>query len=284
MSPSLGDGSVTVGLPMSIPPLVADVIGAGPAVVLLHGQPGSAADWAAVAPLLTSRCTVVIPDRPGYGRTGGEAVGFMANATAVVALLDTIGIDSAIVVGYSWAGGVALALAEYWPDRISGLVLAASVGPAEPVSRLDRLLAVKPFGSAVAAFALGLAARALTLSFVRRRIRPAVEAATEDRLLSAASAWRQGKVWRSFATEQRALVRELGVLAGGLGDISVPTTIIVGTADHVVPPITSIHLAQAIGPARLVELSGAGHLLPHRHPTIIATSIGQLVRDSPQRP
>ena len=92
--------------------------GEGPAVILLHGQPGSAADWDAVVPLLAPDFTVVVPDRPGYGRTGGPARGFAGNATAVLDLLDHMGIARAIAVGHSWGGGVALAVAEVAPVRV----------------------------------------------------------------------------------------------------------------------------------------------------------------------
>src|SRR5438309_8766575 len=117
--------------------LTADVTGEGPPVVLLHGQPGSGADWARASSLLASTNTVVVPDRPGYGRTGGRALGFRANAAAVVALLDRLGLERAAMVGYSWAGGVALALAEDHADRVSGLALVASVSPGQPLGPLD---------------------------------------------------------------------------------------------------------------------------------------------------
>ena len=123
--------------------LVADVRGHGPAVVLLHGQPGSAADWEPLARLLEADYTVIVPDRPGYGRTGGRATGFRGNAAAVVDLLDRRGVASATIVAHSWSGGVAIALAEDNPDRVAGLVLVASVGPDERLDRLDRLLAVR---------------------------------------------------------------------------------------------------------------------------------------------
>src|SRR4051794_20061292 len=83
----------------------------GPGGVLVHGQPGSAADWAPVRQLLEDDFTVLVPDRPGYGRTGGSAIGFGANADAIVELLDRHGIPSATIVGHSWGGGVAIALA-----------------------------------------------------------------------------------------------------------------------------------------------------------------------------
>lgn len=150
--------------------LIADVSGAGPAVVLLHGQPGSRGDWAAVARRLEPDHLVVVPDRPGYGDTGGRARGFRANAAAVVVLLDRLGIERATVVGYSWAGGAAIALAAEAPERLAGLVLVSSVCPGYTLSRLDRMLAVPPIGTAVTAGGLFLARGALAIPSVRRAL------------------------------------------------------------------------------------------------------------------
>ncbi|MGH9095063.1 MAG: alpha/beta fold hydrolase, partial [Acidimicrobiales bacterium] len=116
--------------------LVADDAGSGPVVLLLHGQPGRARDWHRVQARLTDSCRVLIPDRLGYGRTGGRAAGFAANADACLALLDRLGVDRAVVAGHSWAGAVALALAEHHRDRVAGLALVASVAPGEVPGRL----------------------------------------------------------------------------------------------------------------------------------------------------
>jgi pimeloyl-ACP methyl ester carboxylesterase len=79
--------------------------GSGPAALLLHGQPGTAAHWGPVTRRLRGRMRVIAPDRPGYGRTGGRAMGFGENAEAAVALLDRLEVESAVVAGHSWGAG-----------------------------------------------------------------------------------------------------------------------------------------------------------------------------------
>ena len=64
-----------------------------PWVVLLHGQPGSGADWEQVADRLPGALGVVTPDRPGYGASPRPADGFAGGARAVVAELDARGIE-----------------------------------------------------------------------------------------------------------------------------------------------------------------------------------------------
>src|SRR4051794_16210137 len=130
------------------PDLAARDAGSGPAVVLLHGQPGSSADWEPVAALLERDFRVVVPDRPGYGDTGGDAHGISINADAVATLMDRLQIDKATMVGHSWGGAPALDFANRHPERVDGLVLVSSVAPSSRMSRSDRALALPVIGPA----------------------------------------------------------------------------------------------------------------------------------------
>jgi pimeloyl-ACP methyl ester carboxylesterase len=117
--------------------------------VLLHGQPGSGADWRQVADRLPAGLRVVALDRPGYGASRQGAGGFGYNARAVVAELDARGIERAVLVGHSYGGGVALAVAQLAPERAEALVLLASVGPG-CLTGWDRLLAAPVAGEVCA--------------------------------------------------------------------------------------------------------------------------------------
>ena len=258
--------------------------GSGPLVVLLHGQPGTSADWTGVVPLLAERFRVLAPDRPGYGLTGGRATDFAGNATAVAALLEAVGAGPAVVVGHSWAGGAAIHLAASAPDRVAGLVLAASVGP-DPPSALDRALALPPIGELAAAVAVGGPAQVLLAPAVRRRLPPARRAALEallGRPLSSPGlggeehhAECRAAVWRSFAAEQRAYVRDAPGLAPLLRAVRCPVTILAGRQDRLVPPEAARRLAAALPAAsvELVLLPGLGHLLPQDAPGEVAAAV-----------
>lgn len=255
--------------------LVADVRGAGPPVVLLHGQPGSRHDWRLVASRLEADFLVITPDRPGYGDTGGRARGFRGNAAAVAALLDHLEVPRATIVGHSWGGGVALALAESVPERVAGLVLVSSVAPDEPLTRLDRLLAIPSVGiSAVVVGAL-VATGAVAVPPLRRHLlRHQEDKDASGRALDLlVASFRRDDVRQSFITEQQCLVSELPTLAAALASISVPTTVLIGTNDRTVPPATGRRLARAIPCAELVELKGAGHLLAHERPEAVAAAV-----------
>src|SRR5580692_3060300 len=143
-------------------------------VVLLHGQPGSGADWQQVADLLPPALNVVALDRPGYGASRQPAGGFAYGARAVLAELDARGIGQAVLVGHSYGGGVALSAAQLAPRRVEALVLLASVGPG-CLTGWDRLLAAPVTGEVCAVTAWSLTpwlARARLAALAGLRGRP----------------------------------------------------------------------------------------------------------------
>src|ERR1700729_1656174 len=94
-------------------------------LVLLHGQPGSPADWQQVAGLLPAQLHPVATDRPGYGSSQLPAGGFAANARAAVDARDARGTTSAVLVGPSYGVGVALSARSLAPGRVAAVVLLA---------------------------------------------------------------------------------------------------------------------------------------------------------------
>ena len=258
------------------PRLEAEVYNSGPAVVLIHGQPGSAADWGRLVPLLKGDHTVIVPDRPGYGRTAGRALGFAGNAAALAAMLDRLGTGQAILVGHSWGGGVALAAAVNHPQYVKGLVLVASVRPGEALGWVDRMLASRYLGDALAATTIGSTGLVLR----NRKIRELVERRLQGRpreviraLEAVTGASTRAPVWRSFVFEQRRLFDELGDLAPELQRITAPTIVLSGGSDHIVPPDVGGRLAADIPGARHHVVPGAHHLLPLDHPGEIESAV-----------
>jgi pimeloyl-ACP methyl ester carboxylesterase len=253
--------------------LCAIDIGDGPPVVLLHGQPGNAGDWGPVTSRLRDRFRVIAADRPGYGRTGGRAVGFVDNAAAVVELLDRLGIGSALVVGHSWASGVALAAAVRFPERVTGLVLAAPVSPAIRPSLADRLLAQPHIGRVAVRVGFGLAAAGLALPPVRHLAHRAVRELSPEQVAATAQEWRTAGVWKSFYAEQRFLINELPALAPQVRGLATRATILYGERDRIAPPAHAHSLGRCLAGAQLVSADRAGHMLPQQRPELVAEAI-----------
>jgi pimeloyl-ACP methyl ester carboxylesterase len=101
----------------------------GPAVILLHGWPYDIHSYADVAPLLASAgYRVIVPYLRGHGTTR-----FLADATPrngqqsviavdIIALMDALKIEKAILAGYDWGARTANIIAALWPERCKALV------------------------------------------------------------------------------------------------------------------------------------------------------------------
>jgi pimeloyl-ACP methyl ester carboxylesterase len=120
----------------------------GPVAILLHGFPDDARAWDGVAPALAAQgFRVLVPYLRGYGPTrfldqatprSGEQAALGAD---LLALMDALSIEKAILAGYDWGGRAACVVAALWPERVAGLVsangyniqdIAASIRPAAP--------------------------------------------------------------------------------------------------------------------------------------------------------
>jgi pimeloyl-ACP methyl ester carboxylesterase len=244
-------------------------------VVLLHGQPGSPADWQQVAGRLPAQLHAVAPDRPGYGASQLPAGGFAANARAVLDDLDSRGITRAVLVGHSYGGGVALSAASLAPGRVEAVILLASVGPG-CLTGWDRLLAAPGAGQLGALMAWRLTpwlARARLAGIARRRGRPLDSDEHANWQVWGHAGGGYHPLWRTFLTEQRALLRELGALEDAIASVRAPVLVLADPRDAVVPFETARRLVRALPDARLQLVEGAGHHLPRRAPQAVADAI-----------
>jgi pimeloyl-ACP methyl ester carboxylesterase len=101
----------------------------GPPIILLHGWPYDIHSYVDVAPLLASAgYRVIVPYLRGYGTTrflSGETVRNgqqSALAVDIVALMDALKIEKAVLAGYDWGARTAAIVAALWPERCKALV------------------------------------------------------------------------------------------------------------------------------------------------------------------
>ena len=255
-------------------------------MVLLHGQPGSGADWQQVAGRLPPGLPVVALDRPGYGASRRGAGGFGYNARAVVAELDARGIERAVLVGHSYGGGIALAVAQLAPERVEALVLLASVGPG-CLTGWDRLLAAPVAGEVCAVTAWWLTpwlARATLAAIAALRRRPIAAGEYVNWHIWGHTHHDYGPVWRSFLTEQRALVGEVGGLTASLASVVQPVLLLADPHDSLIPVSTTHQLAAVLPDARVQLLDQIGHHLPRRGAPQIAAAIADFLAALDKRP
>jgi 3-oxoadipate enol-lactonase len=244
-------------------------------LVLLHGQPGSPADWVPLAGRLPAQLHAVAADRPGYGSSPLAAGGFAANACALLDDLDSRGVRRAVLVGHSYGGGVALSAASLAPERVAAVVLLASIGPG-CVNGWDRLLAAPGTGQLCALVAWRLTpwiARARLARIRRRRGRPLRPDEHVNWQVWGHAGREYRPLWRTFLTEQRALLRELDELESAIPSVQAPVLLLADPQDTQVPVGTARRLVQTLPDARLQLVQGAGHHLPRRAADVVADAI-----------
>jgi pimeloyl-ACP methyl ester carboxylesterase len=236
---------------------LADV-GQGPALVLLHGLGGSLYDWRHLIHPLSLRYRVIAPDLLGSGESdcpGREDYSLAAQARRVKALLGELGVTQGSFVGNSYGGGIALRLAQDWPERVDRLVLINSVCYPENIPFYAKLAKAPGAGRLAEQFPMGTLIRGLL-----RRCYPTVRNLSE-RELDVYVRELSGKGRRSVLVQ---VLRDLQApdtteFVARLKAIRAPALLLWGTSDRTIPATLGRRLSQELPDARWVELD-AGHV------------------------
>jgi pimeloyl-ACP methyl ester carboxylesterase len=120
--------------------------GAGPVLLLLHGFPDDSGLWRHVAPELSNTFTVVCPDLPGAGGSALPTDGKLTidrMAEAVAAVVEGVTDQPFVLAGHSMGGYAALAFAERFGDRLSGLgIVHSTASPDDEEKQAQRQKAI----------------------------------------------------------------------------------------------------------------------------------------------
>jgi len=219
------------------------LLGEGRPVILLHGWGTSSESLTGIAKVLEDRFQVYAIDLPGFGWTPPPPVawGTREYASHVGAFMDCAGIPCASVLGHSFGGRIALALAAQAPQRVRSLVLVASAG-------------IRPRRGP------GYALKAAAARIGKRIFSFPAWGRLGERIVSAVSLRTGSRDYRNAGPMRPTLVKVVNEdLSGLLSSIRVPTLIIWGDRDQEVPRSSMEIMAQRIPGSRLEVLQGAGH-------------------------
>lgn len=234
-------------------------VGEGSAIVLLHAFPLSRALWDAVVPdIAADGWRVITPDLPGFGESHTPVASIDAMADAVAALLDRCGIQTAVVGGCSMGGYVALALAERYPQRVAGLILADTKASADDEdTRKHRERIAEQVESSGSTRALSVTMPETLLGATTRAQRPQLVDWVTSQILANSAA--------GVAAAQRAMSGRRAQFET-LASLRIPVLCIRGTED--LPSTTADHVAmsEAARDSVNIEVPDAGHLLPIEQP------------------
>jgi 3-oxoadipate enol-lactonase len=239
--------------------LAYEVMGAGPAVLLVHAFPLGLTMWEPQAAWLADAYQVVRFDARGFGGSppGDGLLTMERIADDAVAILDHVGLPSATVCGLSMGGYAAFALVRRHPERLRALVLADTRSGADsPEARATRAAQaerVRRDGAASIADAvlpklLGATSHRDRPELVAR-VRQAIEANPPQGIADALA----GLAARADSTP---ILRE----------IRVPTLVMVGEEDAITPRAEAEALHRGIAGSRLAIVPQAGHLSNMENP------------------
>lgn len=224
-----------------------------PPLVLVHGAGGSHLDWPPELRRLPG-VRVLALDLPGHGKSSGAGLeDTLAYAEVVIGVLGALGLGHAVMVGHSMGGAVAQHAAIQWPERVAGLVLIGT-GSKLPVAPdlPDRVVTDR---ESTLDWIVGGSWGDGGTPELKRRNHERLEAVPPAVLRA------------DYLACQRFDVREQ------LGRIAVPTLILVGSKDRMAPPKFSVTLAERICSSTLVQIEGAGHMLPLEQAGAVAGAI-----------
>lgn len=257
--------------------------GSGPVVLLVHGMAGRSDTWLPVMAALAEHCTVVAPDLLGHGDSakprGDYSLGGFASGLRD--LLVALGHERATVVGHSLGGGVVMQFAYQFPERCERIVLESSGGLGDEVNMLLRLLTlpgaeyVLPVACHDRVHDAGVAITGW-LAKIGLRVSPHLE-----QMWTSYGSLADGETRTAFLQTLRSVVDRGGQRVSASDRLyltsGVPTLIVWGDHDRIIPVEQGFAANEAIVNSRLEIFEGAGHYPHSQDPDRFAAVLNEFV-------
>ncbi len=241
--------------------LYYEIHGAGQPLVLISGLGYPLWQWHKMVPFLAEHFQVITFDNRGVGQSDKPAGPYTAQMLAAdtAGLLETLGIEKAIIAGHSMGGFIAQAMALDFPQKVAKLILCSTNfgGPHHvPVTAEAMKVLTDVTSDALTRFKNGLAVSTapdwseknpeMIEEWVKWRIANPIDPAPY-----------QAQMAIGFG-----LMPEAAAFENKLPRLNVPTLILFGAHDKVVPPENASLLAEKISGSKVVILPNAGHFFP----------------------
>jgi len=259
-----------------------------PTMLVLHGGPGyDHAYFKPSPPALVDAAQIVYLDQRGQGRSARVpvescTVDQMADDAAV--FCRTLGIERPSVLGHSFGGFVALHLALRHPDLVGSLILvdtaASSADVDGAMERLEELYGLEVRTAAEPVFGGDVSEEAMEK--FGRLVTPAY-AHSPERVGPVLETWGRSTFTQEVASHFFGNLAALYDVRERLGEISVPTLVMVGESDWLIPPSASRVIAEGIPGAELIVIAEAGHFSLVERPEAYADAVRRFLSTSGSR-
>ncbi|MFH8469530.1 alpha/beta fold hydrolase [Streptomyces sp. NPDC017991] len=257
--------------------------GEGPALVLIHGIGDSSATWAGIVPGLARTHTVIAPDLLGHGASDKPRADYSvaAYANGLRDLLAALGVERATLVGHSFGGGVAMQFAYQYPERTERLILVGAGGVGREVNPVLRAVSLPGAQLALSALRLPGAAFQARLFTHLMRLLDTDLGQDAPELLTLVDALPDATSRSAFIRTLRAVVDWRGQVVTMLDRCylteGMPTLLVWGDRDGVVPVRHAHGAHEAMPGSRLEIFEGAGHFPFHAEPARFLALVQEFV-------
>jgi len=254
-------------------------VGRGAPVVFLHGLGASMYAWRRnLAAVAAAGFRVIAFDNRGFGLSDKPPAPYdnAAYARLAIALMDSLRLTDAVLVGHSMGGAIAAQVAIEYPARVQGLVLVGSAGLGAREPLLFRVARWPVLGPA----ALALRGRGFTARLLRSAyFDPGkVTEADVDQYYAPVAQPEYGRALRGVLQQFR-----FTALEGRLDRIAAPTLVLWGEEDRWVPMGLGRALAAGITRSAFVSVPHAGHSVQEEAPDEVNHLVIRFLKDGPPR-
>ncbi len=255
-----------------------------PVIVLVHGYGDSFTSWEGWTPVLAKERRVLSIDLPGHGLTRSPE-GYRASAGGFVSLVDSfataLGLSRFAIAGNSMGGGIAWQYALAHPERLSALILVDAAGWPMPPPK-DLPLAFRILQYRIGRWALThIDNRPLISEGLRKDV-------YDPAVITEAFIDRWAEFQRAPGHREILMSADLGSLASAsdasLAALHVPTLVIHGEVDPIIPFASGERFAAAIPGARLLGYPKVGHLPQVEVPAQSAADVAKFLAGLPATP
>ena len=249
--------------------------GHGIPVVLLHGLGASMYAWRKnLAPITAAGFRVIAFDNRGFGFSDKPPGPYdnAAYARLAIALMDSLQLSDAVLVGHSLGGAIAAEAAIEYPQRVRGLVLIGSAGLGAREPLLFRVARWPVIGPALLAFrGRGLTARLLKSTYADPT---KVTEADVDQYYAPVAEPEYGRALRGVLRQFR-----FDGLGGRLERIATPTLVLWGEEDRWIPLGVGRALARGISRSAFLSVPHAGHSTQEEAPDEVNRLLLKFLKD-----
>ncbi|GFO62698.1 alpha/beta fold hydrolase [Geomonas paludis] len=253
-----------------------DDMGTGPAVILIHGFPLNRQMWQPqLQPIADAGFRVIAPDLRGFGASDAPAGGYSMERFAddIIAILDALKIDKAVIGGMSMGGYILMNLLERYPDRVRAACFIATRSNADDEAGRERR-------KAMAAEAERLGANPIIKIFAELLF-ASETSQTSPELIARVTTWMRDTNPKGLAGGLLAM-RDRKDYTPLLPSFRHPSLVIAGAEDRAAPAEAAQTLMDGLRGCRSKVIENAGHMVNMEQPEIFNQTLIEFLNSLPE--